>query len=330
VTDSEGAVAGRWPGAIAPGRLSPADAEPELRDSLLAQYRRFLERSHPDWGHRQLAALARQAGSGSLTLSLWRSSSPHATGLVWTQEVPAGACLHGVWIEPGGSETLEALLSDLEAEGTRVVEAVTDVLPEIDAPEQDHLFERRGFWHRAKVLMRREVTVPMGSATGTSQVRGIRRDDLPEIVEIYARAYSYRPGEFWTWTAPDSHAEAVRDVMGHLDQAGQWAPSFLPEASFVYEHEGWLLGAVLVERSHDGAAYVEDLVVDPAHHRQGIGRSLLERAIAEVTQDRPQAIELGAIRFGAPYRLYTRLGFVELPPPRGRLDGHWIRGESPF
>jgi GNAT superfamily N-acetyltransferase len=98
----------------------------------------------------------------------------------------------------------------------------------------------------------------------------------------------------------------------------------------VWQAEEHVVGTVLVEVAPEGTAFIDDLIVEPALQRRGIGRSLLERAIEELTRDVPRRIELTAVRFGAPYRLYLKVGFGEVPPPEGRIDGHWVRGRSPF
>lgn len=318
------------PPAASPGTLSPAESDPALADRLLEQHRRFLERSRSPWGPYQVKALARQRSNGSLTALLWRGTADRAAGLVWVQDVEAGPRVHGLWLEPSGPETLGALLAVLEGDRKRPVAAVTDVLPGFDPEDQARFFSARGYWHRAKVLMRRDLGAPPVGAASSSKIRPIRPADLRAVVGVYVRAYTARPGEFWTWGAPGAWTEAEHDVMSHRGESGDWAPDFLARASLVWEDQGQVLGAVLVEAGRNGVPYVEDLVVEPPRHRQGIGRALLEASLHELTSERPQAVELAAIRFGAPYRLYRKLGFVEVPPPNGTLDGHWIRGTSPF
>jgi GNAT superfamily N-acetyltransferase len=221
-------------------------------------------------------------------------------------------------------------LQELERETGQQASAVTDVLPGLDEDAQIRLFEGLGFWHRAKVLMRRPIETMDSTVSTLKEIRGIRLDDLPQVVGVYGRSYAERPGEFWVWAAPGSWREAEHDVLSHRDAAGDWAAAFRPDASFVWESGGQVLGAVLVEAGAHGIPYVEDLIVEPALHRRGIGRALLESALAAVARTGSSAIELAAIRYGAPYWLYRRVGFQELPSPEGRLDGYWVRGPRPF
>jgi GNAT superfamily N-acetyltransferase len=312
------------------GSILPAESKPENSDLLADQHRRFLESSHPGWGSNQANALARQRANGSLSALLWEPKAGGARGLAWIQTLRMGIRIHGLWVDPASPEILTALLADLERERNSPIVAVTDVLPGLTSKQQPRFFGPMGFWHRAKVLMRRDPKVPVGANPGSPKIRPIERSDLKAVVGVYVRAYSDRPGEFWTWGAPDAWTEAEQDVMSHLNKTGEWTPNFLPYASLVWEEGGNVLGAVLVEARRDGIPYVEDLVVEPQFHRRGIGRSLLGGAIDQLVRDGPRAIELAALRFGAPYQLYRTLGFDEVPPPKGELDGHWIRGKSPF
>jgi ribosomal protein S18 acetylase RimI-like enzyme len=68
-------------------------------------------------------------------------------------------------------------------------------------------------------------------------------------------------------------------------------------------------------------AQVITIVVAPGHQRQGIGRTLSERAIAYLknTPARAVRLEVDAAK-AAPIALYKKLGFVQravIPSPRG-------------
>jgi len=311
------------------GRFSPAEADPDLSAELVDRHRTFLETQFPDWGSYQSKALLRQRGNGGLRLHLWRSRDSRSLGLLWTQASSTAPRVHGVWIEPAGPDQMSELLEDVAREWGAPPAVISDVLPGV--PDADGFFGARGYWHRAKVLMRREAgVVDVPTEDRPHAVRSIAIGDLPAVVQVYAHAYSDRPGEFWTWSVPNAIAEAESDVYGHREASGGWAASFLPTASFVWEEGGRILGAVLVDAGRSGTPFVADLVVEPTAHRRGIGRALLASSIVSLTRDGPRPIELCAIRLGAPYRLYTRLGFSEVPPPKGRFDGYWIRGASPF
>lgn len=310
------------------GSFLRAESDLNRTNGLIDRHRKFLEEGHPMWGANQARSLARQRESGALVLRLWSGNQAGAHGLVWNQAASSIPKVHGVWMEPAGPRLLSELLDDLALDQGAPVGAITDVIPGL--PEENDFFRSRGYWHRSKVLMRHPTGSVSAAGAYRSQIRPIAIDDLTTIVGVYVRAYSDRPGEFWTWASADAYGMAEADVMGHVGPDGAWGPTFRPDASFVWVEAGAIVGAILVEERPQGTPYVEDLIVEPAHHRRGIGRALLERALTELTRDGPRPIELAAVQFGAPYRLYTRLGFVEVPHPEGLLDGHWIRGPSPF
>lgn len=92
-----------------------------------------------------------------------------------------------------------------------------------------------------------------------------------------------------------------------------------------------LAGVLSHERADDGALDICRLVVDPAYHRRGIGRSLVRSAIAEARR-RPLTVSTGAANHAA-RALYEQLGFrlvrtsevVGIPLVhyrRARLAGH--------
>lgn len=310
------------------GTFTPAESEAKLATALIDRHRKFLEESYPTWGKNQARSLAHQRENGALSTWLWRADARDAVGLLWIEAGAPTLKIHGVWLEPGGPRYLSEVLEDVAEDRGTPVGAITDVLP--DLPGADEFFGSRGFWHRSKVLMRHPTGTVPGGGTPHPQIRRIAVDDLKEIVGVYVRAYSDRPGEFWTWTSADPRGMADADVMGHVGPDGSWLSSFRADASYVWVEDRRIVGAILVEEKPPANPYVEDLIVEPEYHRRGIGRALLDRSVSELARAGPRPIDLAAIRFGAPYRLYRTLGFVELPQPGGLLDGHWIRGPSPY
>jgi hypothetical protein len=224
------------------------ESDPELRERLLEAHRKFLLGFHSEWGASRARAFANYAAQGWLSALAWRPPSPRSRGLLFVQRSAAGLRIRGIWFEPPGSSSLRELLSDLERERPEPVEVVTDLIPGVSPAEQAAFFESRGFWHRKNVLMRREggpLTVPVPQ---NPEVRSIRPGDLPEVVEVYERAYRERPGEWWESEPPNSRDDAEASVLCFATPAGAWTPIFLPEASFVWESAGRIRGAVLLDR----------------------------------------------------------------------------------
>jgi GNAT superfamily N-acetyltransferase len=310
--------------------FSDARSNPELAGRLRDELRRFLTSTYPPWGAHQADSLDRQEAGGRLFSLLWHPSTDDLIGLALAHRRNGSLRIHGLWLQPSGCESLRRFLSDFDRHGTGSLEAITDLLPGLRPEEQPRLFEPLGFWHREKVRMRREATAVPPHRPVASELRSVVPPDLPQMTRVYASAYTERPGEFWLWeSATEAAAEAEEDIGRLLDAGGRWEEGFLPDASFVWDSGGGILGFVSIHRREGGVAFVSDLVVDPRHQRRGIGRRLLERALTELTSESPQPVELSAIRFGAPYRLYRSLGFREVGPPDGRLDGHWVRGPDP-
>ncbi len=312
------------------GTILAAESDVALSRDLVDRHFQFLRQSYSGWGSNQATALAHQRESGALSALLWKGEEGKGNGLAWVQHVEGGIRVHGVWLDPNGPAPLATLLRDLERTLDRPILAITDILPGVDPEQQARFFAERGFWHRAKVLMRYAAAASSGGRVVPSRIRPVEQRDLPAVIGVYVRAYSDRPGEFWTWGASDGWAEAERDVMGHVNSAGAWVPNFVPHASLVWEEGRQVVGAVLVSIRRQGIPYVEDLIVEPGFHRRGIGRSLMQNAIDCLERNGSRTVELAAIQFGAPYRMYLKLGFEEVPPPDGRLDGHWVRGSAPY
>lgn len=316
---------------MSPGIFLPAESDLDLFRRLTARHRNYLEESFPRWGTHHAESLSRQVANGSLSAMLWKGGGGACTGLALVTLPRSHGGLHGLWLEPSNPSALTEILSDAERDGGVPLVTVTDILPGIEPAAQSSTLGSMGFWHRQKVLMRRDSRNTLADRKSPpSEVRPIRPADLEAVVGLYVRAYTNRPGEFWTWGRPDNWVDARDDVMSHVDSHGDWNPAFLPEASFVWESAGRVLGAVLVDGRRVDCPYVEDLLVEPEVHRRGIGRALMEASIERMMREGSRKIELAAIRRGAPYRLYQRLEFEEVPPPEGTLDGHWVRGKSPF
>jgi|JI10StandDraft_1071094.scaffolds.fasta_scaffold271233_2 GNAT superfamily N-acetyltransferase len=99
---------------------------------------------------------------------------------------------------------------------------------------------------------------------------------------------------------------------------------------------GDALDAMVMLPSHEGATFVAMMVVDPRAQGRGLGRALLEHALAQANAP----AMLYATRAGAP--LYTKVGFHEVARvekhigtpavptehPRGASARHWVADDS--
>ena len=137
-------------------------------------------------------------------------------------------------------------------------------------------------------------------------MRPARRGDLPAIVRLLADDHLGRERERVEEPLPASY-EAAFDAAAGDDR------NMLMVAE---SRDGALLGylqmTVIAGLSFQGAnrALIEDVRVDARHRRRGIGRRMLDWAIAEARARRCKMIELFVheSRAGA-RRLYARAGF---------------------
>ncbi|MEX0729269.1 MAG: ribosomal protein S18-alanine N-acetyltransferase [Aquisalimonadaceae bacterium] len=143
---------------------------------------------------------------------------------------------------------------------------------------------------------------------GTGDVRRMREEDLREVLRIERDAYPF------PWTNG-----VFRDCLrvGY----GCW----------VREYEGRLAG-YLIQSVAAGEAHVLNLCVDPALHRQGLGRELLEHGLYTAARLGAETVFLEVRPSNrAAVRLYERLGFGEVgirpgyyPQPGGRREDAMI------
>jgi L-amino acid N-acyltransferase YncA len=115
----------------------------------------------------------------------------------------------------------------------------------------------------------------VNSATGDFSIRPAKPSDIPRITEIYAEAVKNGTASFEL--EPPSEAEMARRQQVLLAKNYPY---------FVAEHAGVIAGYAYAGPYRDRRAYdwcVEDSIyVAPPFHRQGIGRRLLERLIADL------------------------------------------------
>jgi RimJ/RimL family protein N-acetyltransferase len=99
-------------------------------------------------------------------------------------------------------------------------------------------------------------------------------------------------------------------------------------AVFVAEDEGVIVGRLSIGRDqHAASRHVADLglMVAATHRRRGIGRALLETAVAWARESDVRKLELHVFPWNAAaIALYENFGFVQ----EGYRRGHYRRGED--
>jgi ribosomal protein S18 acetylase RimI-like enzyme len=106
-------------------------------------------------------------------------------------------------------------------------------------------------------------------------------------------------------------AEIADDEPMWLDS---W-PSYV-ERTWVYEVDGAAVGFVMCEELGD-ALHIEQLSVDPAHGRRGIGAALVRHAITVAARRPVTLTTFRHVPWNMPF--YERLGFVEAVDPSPAL-----------
>ena len=161
----------------------------------------------------------------------------------------------------------------------------------------------------------------MNSATGDFSIRPAKASDIPRITEIYAEAVKNSTASF-ELEAP-SEAEMARRQQVLLAKNYPY---------FVAERAGVIAGYAYAGPYRERRAYdwcVEDSIyVAPAIHRQGIGRRLLERLIAdsEVRGFRQMLAVIGDTANTASVAVHAAAGFrlVGTFQSIGYKHGRWL------
>ncbi len=136
------------------------------------------------------------------------------------------------------------------------------------------------------------------------------RDDAPDAVRLMASAYGSSKAArcFAGGTGVEGWVHYVRQLI-RTPACGV----LLPTASFVARtSDDGLCGAVLTTSIGPQAAHVAQLVVDPGHVRQGLGRRLLDAACTTVASEGRRYVTLLVAEDNGPARaLYATAGFEE-------------------
>lgn len=130
-------------------------------------------------------------------------------------------------------------------------------------------------------------------------IRGMRREEIDEVVDIYLRGYE-SVGKYYYVSRSDAKSYI------------KWLYRRDPDG-FLVAYEGRIVGFVasdanwISSRGRVGA--VHELVVDPSHRGKGAGRSLLERAIERFRSLGLSIVELWVGEDNPARKFYEKLGF---------------------
>jgi GNAT superfamily N-acetyltransferase len=135
------------------------------------------------------------------------------------------------------------------------------------------------------------------------RIRATRPDDLVGLQRIELAA-----GQLFHAVGMPAIADAplptIEELHGYVRTGRSW----------VADDDGRPVAFILVELV-DGAAHIEQVSVDPAYARRGLGAELIDHVGAWAANRGLAALTLTTFRnvpWNAPY--YARLGFAEMPP----------------
>ena len=151
----------------------------------------------------------------------------------------------------------------------------------------------------------------------TWRIREARADDAQELVEL-AAAVSKEPEG---WLISSDGWRGVSDERRYLKALRRYVHA----AVYVAEDDGQVVARLSLARdTHPASAHVADLglMVAASHRRLGIGRGLLDQAVAWSKQVGVRKLELHVFPWNEPaIRLYDSFGFER----EGVRRGHYSR-----
>jgi GNAT superfamily N-acetyltransferase len=148
------------------------------------------------------------------------------------------------------------------------------------------------------------VTPKQTDSSGTVAIRAARSDELLLLIAIEQAA-----GESFRSLGMDLVADDDPGAVEELQPYAEEGRAFVS-----VDAADRPTGYLLVDNV-DGAAHIEQVSVDPTHARQGIGRALIERAVAWARGQGLDSLTLTTyvdVPWNGPY--YERLGFHYVTP----------------
>ena len=109
----------------------------------------------------------------------------------------------------------------------------------------------------------------------------------------------------------DQTAKQAFVVMQYTAQDTGYRAAYPDGRFLVVEEDGQPIGRLIVGDAPDGTVRVIDIALLPEHRAIGIGTALLHDVLAEADA-RGKPVSLHVERWNPAWRLYARLGFVEV------------------
>ena len=287
---------------------------------LLAERRRALDTLHWDMSPSLKAVeLARQRGD--LAGFLLYDAKGRPVG--WAFYLLANRLLQIGGLHAPTAGGLRVLLDRmLESPEAQLAQGVSCFL-EATTRSLTSALTRLRFDIQRHVYLEAALTTPWPAPSQLANTRSLALEDAPALVRLLARSYA---GERIAQTfAPNARMDEWAHYAGQLlngPAVGNWRPD---QSFAVATADGQLAAAVVTTEIARGIAHIAQVVVDPAHRRQGHARQLLLRAAAAASAQGAKRLTLmvGETNDRAK-ALYDGLGFAA----RGAFV-HGTRGPVP-
>ncbi|HKP75132.1 MAG TPA: GNAT family N-acetyltransferase [Longimicrobiaceae bacterium] len=129
----------------------------------------------------------------------------------------------------------------------------------------------------------------------------LRPGDLGAIVRLHGVVYAAEYGWDHTFEAMVAQGLAAHALSGDVERSRLW----------IAERDGEVAGCIAIVGQEDGTAQLRWFVVDPDHRGAGIGRRLLDEALAFCRERGFRSVFLWTVRgLNAAAHLYRTAGFA--------------------
>ena len=150
-----------------------------------------------------------------------------------------------------------------------------------------------------------EGSQPISDHALPGQIRPFTTAEVSTLAQLYFESYPQGTVE--------DVAEAEADISAAL--RGDYG-TFLPQANLVYVVDGQILGCVMAVDSPpwddvNDLLFIIDVFVHPSARGAGVGRALMQAALAALPEHRPVGLRVESNNEPA-YALYRSLGFIEV------------------
>ncbi len=132
-------------------------------------------------------------------------------------------------------------------------------------------------------------------------IESIKEENAERYGEIYAQAFSGEP-----WNDPWKKEDATVHIRELLGSPSAYGLEYLIDGKVV----GFILGTSMV--FHYGRTFeINDLAVDPAYQKRGIGSRLLEKCLDDIKAQSMVGVHLITSADGILPEFYGRYGFAK-------------------